>query len=71
MHLFQNHAVLQRPADNIIKALQRFPWQEFGISAQVRQPADHLLTLCCTAVLHSLCTDLPACRLSMGRLARD
>jgi len=35
VYLFQNYALLQRPPDNCLKALEKFSWQNFGLDAEV------------------------------------
>lgn len=40
------------------------------MSAQVRQPQDHFVSVCCRAIIDSSCPDLPVCRLCMGPLPR-
>lgn len=36
MYLFQNYAMLQRPHDTCLKALEKFTWQSFGLEVEVR-----------------------------------
>ncbi len=35
VYLFQNYALLQRPPDNCLKALEKFSWQNFGLDVEV------------------------------------
>ena len=35
VYLFQNYALLQRPPDSCLKALDKFAWQSFGLEAEV------------------------------------
>ena len=35
VYLFQNYALLQRPPDSCLKALDKFTWQAFGLEVQV------------------------------------
>lgn len=35
VYLFQNYALLQRPPDSCLKALEKFAWKTFGLEAEV------------------------------------
>ena len=38
VYLFQNYALLQRPPDSCLKALEKFSWDSFGLEVEVWHP---------------------------------
>ncbi|KAL0043116.1 hypothetical protein WJX79_009720 [Trebouxia sp. C0005] len=45
VYLFQNYALLQRPPDNCLKALEKFSWQDFGLDVEVQALPSGAITL--------------------------
>jgi hypothetical protein len=39
VHCFENYAVLQRPLQPLLKALERLDWASFGLTAQAGFPS--------------------------------
>lgn len=60
VYLFQNYALLQRPPDSCLKALEKFAWQSFGLEAEVQALPSGAITMTFGAKSDALAQDISA-----------
>ncbi|KAL3141961.1 hypothetical protein ABBQ32_004607 [Trebouxia sp. C0010 RCD-2024] len=60
VYLFQNYALLQRPPDSCLKALDKFAWQSFGLEAEVQALPSGAITMTFGAKSDALAKDISA-----------